>query len=154
MKATWKKASLWAVVAFAPVGCTKPLSGPVRFVDAPQDYEVKVTPMDTESRFAVELISHSSRDLCMGIDDWPNALGQISGGPERAKVFADGRAFPAADTNFGYCVGKTCTLRIKPRQTLRGVIGYKEFGEPREIAALNGKRLEYHVRPFICTGTN
>ena len=139
-----------ALLACVFAGCASNLPEHIRFADPHTEYVLEVDSNDIDQRFILKLSSLSDEYLCIGVDDWPNVLGQISGGSDRAVVSGGEETFYASDTNFGYCVGDGCTIRIRPRQTLTAFVGYKEFADPHEIAAIVDKKLTYRLRPFIC----
>lgn len=103
-----------------------------------------------EYRFVVNLISLDDRPLCLGVDQWPNELGQLDTGSKRATLKSDEGAYPARNENFGYCVGDACIIHVAPGSTLTGFIGYKEFGGPKTIARLTKRRLVFPVSTWIC----
>ena len=117
---------------------------------AGSDYALNVEPNDAASRFELTLTSKSARRICFAVDDWPNSLGQVTGGGGRALLRMDGQELPAAETNFGYCVGQSCQVQVQAGTTVSGYINYKEFGAPDRIRASSNKTLEYQVRPYFC----
>ena len=60
-----------------------------------------------------------------------------------------GRTYPAQDENFGYRIPRN-DIRIPPGSTLKGFIGYAEFGNPAKIAALTKRRLSVVISPTVC----
>ena len=124
----------------------------VQFAGSPQDYQLESRADDAAKVFRIQIRSVSDRAVCLSVDDWPNRLGQVSGGGARAKFRTDGAEIPARDTNFGMCVGASCTVRIPARGVLEGWIGYAEFGEPEAISARKTKQLVYSVAPNFCDG--
>jgi hypothetical protein len=115
------------------------------------DYAFVAQANDAEKRFDLTLISKSARPICLSVEDWPNALGESAGGGGRAVLRTTNQSLPAKDTNFGYCVGRTCELSVKPKKSLTGHINYSEFGDPALIKEDAGKRLEYQIHPYFCS---
>lgn len=115
------------------------------------DYELVVQSNDVENRLDLIFNSKTARALCFSVEDWPNTLGQSAGGGGRALLHMRGRALPASDTNFGYCVGPTCEIRVEPKHSLKGHVNYSEFGDAAEIRADPAKRLQYQIRPYFCS---
>lgn len=123
---------------------------PVKPAIVDQDYTLTSAANDDLKRFDLELRSNSSRSLCISGADWPNKLGQVSGGSERAKVVYGSREISSRDTNFGSCVGESCTVKIKPRSLMRGFISYNEFEESSGLSEVPEKRLIYQIKPYFC----
>jgi hypothetical protein len=121
-----------------------------KFAQEGKDYELSWSANDDDSTFGLKLTSNSKTPLCISVDDWPDRMGQVSGGAGRASLTAVNFSAPSADTNFGYCVGKLCTIVIAPYSTINGVINYKEFGDPDKIKSLHDRQLSYGISPFFC----
>lgn len=115
------------------------------------DYDLIVQANDAQSRFDLTIISKTPRPICFSVEDWPNDLGQSAGGAGRALLHTGNGDLAASDTNFGYCVGAACELTVPPKQSLKGHINYREFGDPARIMADAGKRLEYQIKPYFCS---
>jgi hypothetical protein len=137
------------VIALSILGCTTRTPDP-KFARQGQDYEFVWSANDNNVEFAIELASRTKTPLCFSVDDWPDKLGQVSGGPDRASLKAENFSAASADTNFGFCVGKDCTIVLAPNASIEGVIGYKEFGDPDAVRALRNKQLTYEIAPFFC----
>lgn len=117
-------------------------------------YRLEIVDNIEGRRFLLTLRSLDDRPLCFGITQWPNRIGQLHFGSQRAVLNSAEGKFPARDENFGYCVGEGCTIHIAPRASLRGFIGYAEFGKPKIIATLSKRQLHYKIAPSICNASN
>jgi hypothetical protein len=141
--------SLVIPVSLLILGCATRTPEP-QLAQQGQDYELSWSPNDENGTFGIKLTSKSKTSLCFSVDDWPDRLGEVSGGAGRASLKAVHYAAPSADTNFGFCVGRACTIVVAPYATVEGIIGYKEFGDPGAIKALRNKQLTYNISPFFC----
>jgi len=121
-----------------------------KFAQIDKDYELSWSQNDDKGEFAITLKSTSKSRLCISVDDWPDRSGQISGGGARSSIKADNFSAASVDTNFGFCVGKLCTITIAPYGSISGVIGYKEFGDSSYIKSLHNKQLTYVISPYFC----
>lgn len=120
------------------------------FGNPPPRYRVEIKDNPTEKRFDLTLISSDKRPLCVSAGGWPNGVGNVSWGSSWVKLESKGRIFPARDWDFGYCEGGDCSHRIAPEGTLSGFIGYAEFGDPKEIAALPERRIFFDTAAYVC----
>ena len=142
-------AFLTATVCLILTGCVARTVSDVSFASN-TEFNITIAPNDHDQAFALTLTSNSLGPLCLDIDQWPNSLGQLHMGSERAQVTADGRTYPAADRNFGYCVGPRCSIRIVRGEQLHGHIAYSEFqGWPHGEGAA-AAHLSFSVRPWHC----
>lgn len=113
-------------------------------------YRLEIGDTPDRRRFLLTLTSLDDRPLCLEITQWPNALGQVDSGSMRTILDSAEGKYPARDENFGYCVGEECIIHLAPRASLKGFIGYAEFGKPEAIAALSQRRLRYTISPSVC----
>ena len=139
------------VIAVSPLilGCATRTPEP-RLARQGQDYELSWSANDNSAEFAINLASRSKTPLCFSVDDWPDRLGEVSGGAGRASLKAVDFSAASVDTNFGFCVGRACTIVVAPFASIEGVIGYKEFGNPDTVKTLRDKQLTYNISPFFC----
>jgi hypothetical protein len=146
-----KQAAISLVIAISSsiLACATRTPEP-RVAQQERDYELSWSANDDNSTFGIKLTSKSKIPICFSVDDWPNRLGEVSGGPGRASLKAVDFSAASADTNFGYCVGQACTIVVAPYASMEGVIGYKQFGDPDAIRALRNKQLTYDISPFFC----
>lgn len=133
----------------ALASCVASNDQPVIFADQ-REYTLTVSPNGEGQAFEVLLVSKSDTALCLGIDMWPNSLGRLHMGADLAQIEVGGRAFPARDDNFGYCIGQRCTITIQPRQSLSGRIGFAEFDGWDWRRDLEHSRLNFDVHPLRC----
>jgi hypothetical protein len=129
--------------------CAASDRGSLRFASG-TDYEVRIVDNQEARRFDLELLSHSSKYLCLGKGQWPDAKGRVEDGSERATLPTNIGDLSAADANFGFCVGERCGIRLGPGRSLRGFIGYDQFGDPERIARLKRGRLSFPVSLTKC----
>jgi hypothetical protein len=138
------------IVAYLSIlGCAAMPPDP-RFAKQGQDYELSWSANDQNDTFDIKLTSKSKTPLCFSVDDWPDRLGEVAGGAGRASLTAVAFSAASTDTNFGFCVGKACTIVVAPFASIEGVIGYKEFGDTGTIKALRNKQLTYSISPYFC----
>jgi hypothetical protein len=116
----------------------------------PPRYRLVIKDNPAAARYELTLHSFDSRVICLDRGSWPNQAGHIDWGSQWVKVQSQKRAFPARDWNFGSCEGKGCTIKVPAQGKLVGVIGYSEFGDPKEIAALSKRRLHFDPLVAVC----
>jgi hypothetical protein len=119
----------------------------VSFVPS-SEYELSISPNLAQQTFDLTLRSKSQTSICIDLDQWPNNLGQVAGGGERAKVIASGRTFPAVDHNFGYCIGKDCQIRVSAGGYLEGHIGFSEFPGWNWQRDLRNSHVVFLIKPW------
>jgi len=144
------KTSMCGLLILLGGACAKISPPPPVYAEVPRDYKITVNSDDNAKRFEITLLSKSKYDICISVDDWPNNLGELAGGPGRAVLELDDRSLTPNDTNFGLCIGKRCTVRIKSHDKIRGFINYKEFGYSADVASSSKKSLAYFVKPYKC----
>jgi hypothetical protein len=120
------------------------------FGNPPPQFRIVIKDDPIEMRFNLTLISSDNRPLCVSVGGWPDGLGHVDWGSSWVKLNSKGRIFPARDWNFGYCEGDNCSHRVAAKGTLTGFIGYAEFGDPKEIAALPERRLLFDTTAYVC----
>jgi hypothetical protein len=141
-----RTSTLAVLVSLALCGCA---SSPQRVEFVPEnEFELSVAAAPGRQVFELGLTSKSDEAICLDVDQWPNTLGQVHMGSMRAQVIAASRTFPAADQNFGYCVGERCVIRIEPHQRISGFVAFSEFQGWDQN--LSGAQLRYTVRPWFC----
>ena len=150
--ATASRIGLLFGINLAAIGCATIAARRETRAFAATDYKLIVQANDPERRFDLTFLSNTSRPICFSLEDWPNNLGESAGGGGRALLHTATGDMPASDTNFGFCVGPACELHVQPKQSLKGYISYKEFGDPLRIASDASKRLEYRIKPYFCAG--
>lgn len=121
---------------------------PVRYADA-DEYALDIRPDAAAGAFLLSFESRSTGTLCVSQHNWPDRLGRLHMGADLAQVVVGDRTFAARDTNFGYCVGAGCTLRIAPGGRLTGQIAFAEF-DGWDPATIDRTRLRFSVRPWAC----
>ena len=114
-----------------------------------EGFELIVSDNPGMERFDLQLRGGTS-PLCMGIDQWPDRLGRVAVGNQRAVATTDNGRFPARGFNFGYCRGSSCTIRIPVRTQISGSVAYSEFPPEAGIRSSSSRRLEYMVHPYNC----
>ena len=112
------------------------------------EYDLRVTDRPSLSRFDLELTARES-PLCFGIAQWPDRQGRVQGSARAVVVTERGR-FPARDFNFGYCQGKSCTIRVPARGKITGFVGYSQFPVDADLDATRSRSLEYNLNPYTC----
>jgi hypothetical protein len=113
-------------------------------------YVIDITDNVRAKRFDVVISSKDDRPICVWVDNWPNDLGQLHMGSDKAKLRTGSSVLAAKDANFGYCPGGCGEHRIAPRGELRGFIAYSAFGDEDKIAASPNKHLNYFPWPYYC----
>jgi hypothetical protein len=116
-------------------------------------YRLDITDRPAEKRFVLTLKSLDDRPLCIHVEKWPNRKGQVHFGRTWVKLESAEHTYAARDENFGYCIdesGKPCLLKILPGATLKGFVGYEQFGDPIVIANLAHRKLHFLVSPRVC----
>jgi hypothetical protein len=142
----WSQAVIFFSVAFVS-GCVTSHQEMT-----PLAYEL-VTADDPENAvFIVSLKSEeNSQAICIYIDHWPTQSGSAKLVDDRVKiVHQDGIVSVAPPVYARDCPGGCGRIRIKPNEEIKAVIPYSEFGDAKEIAALQNKRLEYSLTPYRC----
>jgi hypothetical protein len=113
----------------------------------------KFTTSDDRENNAFIVFFRSSEDkkrICIDVQSWPNKAGAVHYGGDAVKIIHDAGMISIRDSNLGYCPNGCGSIRIKPNQEIRAVIPYSEFGDPKEIAALENKRIDYSLAPYRC----
>ena len=113
------------------------------------DFELKIEDVPDLERFDLQLHAKDS-PICLGVNQWPDQFGRVDMSSPRAVVFTNSGRFEARNFNFGYCIGRSCTIRIAPRSQLNGFVAYSEFPSGSEIRASTRRRLEYAIYPYSC----
>lgn len=124
-----------------------------RIASLPPRYHLDIKDRPGEKRFLMTLRSLDDRSLCIPVEKWPNRRGQVHFASTWVKLESSGRAYPARDENFGYCIekdGGPCLIRIEARAEIKGFIRYAEFGDPATIAALSERQLHFPVTAWVC----
>lgn len=116
----------------------------------PPRYQFVIQDNPAARRFDLIIFSYDDRPICISYGGWPNEVGRVDWGSHDVKVKSQGKTFTARDWDFGYCMGD-CMTRIPPHGTLKGFINYEEFGDPKQLAELPDKKLEYETLPHLCT---
>lgn len=119
---------------------------PVRDID----YTLATRADDSARKFHIELSSLTDRMLCFSSLDWPQDTGGWIGQQGLFIVRSPTRTLQPPDENPGSCAGPGCTMRIRPHRILRATLNYGIFGSPGEVAALDGKTLEYNLAVSSC----
>ena len=117
---------------------------------AANDYSLDVRKDAASGTFLLSLTSRSTRPLCLGRDNWPSRVGRLHMGSQIAQVVVGSQSYPADDDNFGYCMGRGCTIRIEPGRSLRGHIAFSEFVGWNWRETLEQARLVFSVSPRTC----
>ena len=119
--------------------------------DAGLSYHFTVTDRPDLNRFILTVKSTDPRPMCLYTDKWPNRLGQLHFGSTWVSLTARGVTLRAHDSNFGVCRGDaSCYIYLPPGGTLTAFIGYEQFGDPAEIAALAERELKFPIALFRC----
>lgn len=137
---------------FTLAGALAPLVGCVSIDERPTSdrYALEISDNADAKRFDLILISKDVKPICVWIDNWPNDLGQLHMGADKATLRTATTELQAKVANFGYCPGGCGEHRIVPRGELRGFIAYSAFGDEDRIAAESDKRLSYFPWPHYC----
>ena len=91
-----------------------------------RDYVLTIAENSEAQRFDLVLQSRADRPLCIEIEGWPNR-GAMHYAMEYVFVEAEGRRYPIALANFGYCIGGCGTHFVQPHSALAGYINYDQF---------------------------
>jgi hypothetical protein len=104
---------------------------------------------DVPARGGIQLTYRNAtrRTVCLPPDQWPNSAGKINQ-TRTVHLFIDGRRYPVAFFNTGYCLGG-CPTYVKPGQTVTAFIPYRDFNLPSDLAA-KAKRLEFSPVGYTC----
>jgi hypothetical protein len=142
---------LWFGLAFVCVQSA--LAGTVFARSAQPKYRIEIEDRRAEQRFLIMLTSLDDRPLCIPVEKWPNQYGQLHFGASWVKLQSNTAIYRARDNNFGYCINKDggpCTIRVRAGDSLKGFVGYREFGKVTEIAALKEHHLVFPVIVWAC----
>jgi uncharacterized protein YceK len=134
-------------------GCSATRDGASTRVDpsAPARFKFAIADQPERNEFSVRLVSEDDRDLCLPVEEWPNARGQLSAGADRARVrLSSGEVRPMVSGVSMYCPGGCGTVRIKAGSALAGVVTYDVFGLWNPAEASAEKILEMEVAPSVC----
>lgn len=118
--------------------------------DPPARYRLVIKDNPAGMRFDLTLISYDNRSLCVSGGGWPKGWAKSIWGSRWVKIQSKARSFPARDWDFEVCEGDDCSHRVAPHGRLSGFIGYAEFGNPKEIAALPGRPLLFETTAYVC----
>jgi len=145
------------VIAFCVIlllaGCSSIGRGAVPIVDLDDPARFSFTVRDSrESReFIVEIVSQDDRDLCLPVEEWPNKLGQLSAGVDRAQVrFSSGELRSMVSGISMYCPGGCGSVRIRARSALAAAVSYDVFGLWLDSEISDRKMLEMELSPSVC----
>lgn len=115
-------------------------------------FDLSITDNVDLHRFELVLRSLDSRPLCMDVEQWPNGLGQVDWHGRQGVLQSKGGSFSAKDANFGFCPGGCGVIRIAPGAEQHSFVPFSEFGNPKMIANLQDRRLDFTVTPRVCAG--
>ena len=114
-------------------------------------YDLVVTDEPAFRRFRLRLTSTAVVPFCVGLDSWPNVLGQVPVDSHRITLrWRNGNATAKAGFE-GYCPGD-CEMVIPVKATLDGEVKYEAFGDPEWVFSLPDRELEVTLTPFRCHG--
>jgi len=137
-----------SVLVTLPASAKEPF--PIDVGHPPPRFQFMIRDNPANLRFDLVMISHDNRPICISHGGWPDAAGHVDWGSQWVEVKSLQRKFPARDWDFGYCVDGECTTQIPPHGSLKGFINYAEFGDPKEIAELPQRQLEFETTPHLC----
>lgn len=120
--------------------------------DQPASFQLVISDNPQEKRFDLLLVSEENNGICLTVEQWPNEVGGLHFGSQRAFLETPEGNLPAADENFGHCPGGCGLLRVEEGGELKGHIPYSSFGPESQISE-TPKRLIFEVQPFICRAT-
>ncbi|SEP10916.1 hypothetical protein SAMN02800692_3732 [Luteibacter sp. UNC138MFCol5.1] len=109
---------------------------------------VQVVDDKASKRFDLVLRNTSGKAWCIEEDSWPSSLGYLHFHETDVWVDVDGRRYPIASRNLGYCPGD-CDLRLPAGESLRGSIPYSEFAFPASVEQ-SEKHLHLSIGAFVC----
>ncbi|WP_146217995.1 MULTISPECIES: hypothetical protein [unclassified Caulobacter] len=115
-----------------------------------KDFSVSWREDVSRERFDVILTSTSKRRLCMSLPSWPNDVGKVSGGGDLAAIKGDNGTIASIETEFPYCIGPDCEIRIAPGASINGYIDYGAFGEKSVVEGLKNRSLDFRPNPYFC----
>ena len=136
-----------AATALSALAAACASGGAVQFA-APSEYALNISPDVARGAFAVELVSRSSRPLCISFGIWPQG-GQVA---HPVRMTVDGREYESEIENFGYCIGPSCPHRIAPGGRLQSFISFSEFPAWDPAMDMSRAQLDFSVRPWRCRG--
>ena len=114
-------------------------------------YRLEIRDMPESRRFELSLSSLTSSSICISVEEWPNARGELSDGSQRAAVvLSTGEVRAAKDYNFGYCPGGCGQLAVSGYQTLTGYITYDAIALQSLSEESAPKELRFSVTPVRC----
>lgn len=113
--------------------------------DIPYLYE-DLIPMKA---FGLTYKNETSKPMCLTPDNWPNDAGKLDQASSRAWVEIKGTQsrYAIKDFNTGYC--PQCAQRVRPGETVTGIIPYEEFLIPEKYQSAK-KTLHFHAQGFVC----
>lgn len=113
------------------------------------EFELLVTVDRSARRFNLRLVSHSQRQLCLHLNEWPDDVGKLHfAGTRGVYVEMAGTRCNALDRNLGYCPERECLLKTRPGGELAGFIDFSEF--VCELDSGAPLKLSFSVAPTHC----
>ena len=112
-------------------------------------------PLDYQSfddlkgaKFMMSFRNVQKNDVCLSDSNWPNSSGNLNQMSDAVWLEVDGRRFPIADINTGYCT-ENCAVRVHPGQTVNASLPYENFGLPSNLFK-RPKKLHFDAFAFSC----
>jgi len=118
------------------------------------DYDFAYTDDPENQRIKLTFVSKSSREICVGRETWPDAVGEVTenGYNNGIYLIVGGDIFAlreSPDVNRGFCNEKSCYNPLAKGQRLDAYIRYNNFSVPA-VHQFSAKRLKYFPQPFWC----
>lgn len=140
-----KRLSLLAILALA--ACA--VSAHIRWA-APTDFALTIVDNPSLKRFDLTLTSHNPALLCLSREAWPSEEGLPVGFNGASVTTRDGLK-ALLPTGSAYCPGGCGEVRLKPSQSVRGLLPYAAFEDAAVIASDSDRALVFRVYPYICS---
>jgi hypothetical protein len=106
----------------------------------------------SEERIKVNLVSESSRQMCVAMETWPSS-GTVSTNRLNTTgiyLITAGIIYAFKDTeDHGECFEGSCVIFINKQDRIDGYLPYADFGLPQNSYSLQ-KELKFVPQPFWC----
>ena len=102
----------------------------------------------SKAQLLMSFTNPEKKEVCLSDSNWPNSSGNLNQMGDTVWLEVDGRRFPIADVNTGYCT-ENCSIRVQPGQTVKASLPYENFGLPSNLFK-RPKKLHFDAFAFSC----
>lgn len=117
---------------------------------APTDFALTIFDNPSLKRFDLTLTSHALTLLCLPKYAWPSE-GGLPVGFDGAGVITRSGLKASLPNGSAYCPGGCGEVRLKPNQSIRGVLPYAAFEDVAAIISDSHRALDFKVYPYVCS---